>query len=343
MNTYKYTYSKAKLTLSVDKNLIKMAKENKINISHFLEEKLREHLNLAEGCGRRDLNPSCKLGKPSFIGEKRGISKDDFEKYLTLRNIENISNSWFCQCRTWLRNYLDFVEWRIDENKTLEYFKSLKEKHSVTYYRKKTYQIRRFLKYLKVEWADEIRLPPEPEYYPKRITKKDIKDTLSYFEEHKLFKQIKALVLLAASSGMRPQEIYQLRPEDIDIENRRIYIHHNPKNGQTTKTKRSRVVFFNTEAQEVLSDYLDYFNTNNGLKCLFGQSHISRLFKDSKVKVKDFRKFFSQEWDRRGGPTSIKKILMGHSLKKDVDLMHYNAQSPEDLKKIYDKVGISIL
>ncbi|GAG67637.1 unnamed protein product [marine sediment metagenome] len=29
---------------------------------------------------------------------------------------------------------------------------------------------------------------------------------------------------------------------------------------------------------------------------------------------------------------------MGHSLKGDVDLMHYNYQSEEDLKQIYDKV-----
>ena len=29
---------------------------------------------------------------------------------------------------------------------------------------------------------------------------------------------------------------------------------------------------------------------------------------------------------------------MGHSLKGDVDLMHYNCQLEEDLKKIYDKV-----
>jgi integrase/recombinase XerD len=62
------------------------------------------------------------------------------------------------------------------------------------------------------------------------------------------------------------------------------------------------------------------------------------IFYNSPIKVKDFRKLFSQEWDRRGGPTSIKKILMGHSLRGDVDLMHYNAQSPEDLKAIYDKV-----
>jgi hypothetical protein len=29
---------------------------------------------------------------------------------------------------------------------------------------------------------------------------------------------------------------------------------------------------------------------------------------------------------------------MGHSIKGDVDLMHYNYQSEEDLKKIYDDV-----
>lgn len=62
------------------------------------------------------------------------------------------------------------------------------------------------------------------------------------------------------------------------------------------------------------------------------------MFKDSPIHVKDLRKYFSQEWDRRGGPTSTKKIVMGHSLKKDVDLMHYNYQSEEDLKKIYDRV-----
>ena len=74
------------------------------------------------------------------------------------------------------------------------------------------------------------------------------------------------------------------------------------------------------------------------MKHLFGEKHLHPYFRHCPIKVKDLRKYFSQEWDRRGGPTSIKKILMGHSLKGDVDLMHYNSQSPEDLKKIYDKV-----
>ena len=58
------------------------------------------------------------------------------------------------------------------------------------------------------------------------------------------------------------------------------------------------------------------------------------------IHVKDLRKYSSLEWDRRGGDTSIKKIIMGHSLKGDVDLMHYNYQSEDDLRKIYDKVMI---
>jgi integrase/recombinase XerD len=159
-----------------------------------------------------------------------------------------------------------------------------------------------------------------------------------HYEGHKFFKQIKALILLGCSSGTRAEELYQLVPEDIDLSNRIIRINHNPENGQTTKTQMSRVSFFTTEAQTALREYLAYFNNGSELKVLFCQSHLTRVFKESSVKIKDFRKFFSQEWDRRGGPTSIKKILMGHSLRGDVDLSHYNCQSEEDLKKIYDKV-----
>jgi len=62
------------------------------------------------------------------------------------------------------------------------------------------------------------------------------------------------------------------------------------------------------------------------------------LFRESPVKPKDLRKYFSQTWDRNSGPTGIKKQLMGHSLKSDVDCQHYNGQNEEDLKRIYDKV-----
>jgi len=313
----------------------------------FLENKLQEYLSFIDAvnksqnmseCGCRDLNPSNKLGKHHPTGEKQKISDDVFNKYLTIRELEGLSTKWHYQCRIYLEKYLDFVDWKINENKTLMYYKQLKQDNSITYYRKKVYQIRKFLTFLHLEWAKDIKLPSEPFYLPKRITSNDIDNTISYFKNNKYFLQVKALLFIGISSGMRAEELYQLTIDDIDLENRILHINHNPQKGQSTKTKHSRISFFTEEARQTIVEYITYFNYDRNLKQLFSPSHISRLFRDAPIKVKDLRKYFSQEWDRRGGPTSIKKILMGHSLKGDVDLMHYNAQSEEDLKKIYDKV-----
>ena len=77
---------------------------------------------------------------------------------------------------------------------------------------------------------------------------------------------------MGSTSGMRAEEIYQLEIEDIDIENRVVYIYHNPSNGQTTKTRRNRVSFFNEEAQRSLLEYLDYYENSRCLKKLFIQT-----------------------------------------------------------------------
>jgi len=278
------------------------------------------------------------LGNPVQQEKPALISNDDVDKYFALRDIEGISTEWSENCKRCLRSYLNYVHWKVDFGKTLEYCKMLKDKLSISTYRKRIYQIRKYLTYLGIGWADNIKLPAEPEYLPHRITQEQIRQTIQYFNGHKYFKQLKAIILLGASSGMRAEELYQLEPCDIDIDNRLVHINHDPKNGQSTKTKKSRISYFNEEAQKTLIEYLTYFNEGGRLKRLFYQNHIFNIFKGAPIHVKDLRKFFSQEWDRRGGPTSIKKILMGHSLKGDVDLMHYNCQSEDDLKKIYDKV-----
>jgi integrase/recombinase XerD len=289
-------------------------------------------------CGRRDSNPGKRLGGPSFLLEKSTFEPSNFETYLKLREVEGITLKWYRYCRKWITQYLDFVRWKIDENETLDYLMKLKARYSTTFYRKQAFQIRRFLEYMKIDWASTIKLPPEPEHLPKRVSPGVIEAIRIQYAEHQYFKQIKAIVLLGSTSGLRAQELYQLNPGDIDLENRIVRVNHNPQNGQTTKTQRSRVSFFTVETQKALSEYLEFFNNGSGLEKLFAQTHILHLFRATPILVKDLRKFFSQEWDRRGGPTSIKKILMGHSLKGDVDLMHYNCQSEEDLKAIYDKV-----
>ena len=285
----------------------------------------------------RNLNPSPELDRLSDK-EKIVVNESTLHTYLSLCEIEGLCGEWLATITRFLRNYLKHIDWTITQKNTIIYLKKILRASSISYYRKQAYQIRKFLTYLKIDWADAIRLPAEVEQRPKHLCKDDIDNTLRFFSKHPYNKQIKAIILLGATSGMRAEELYQLRLRDIDVENRIVRINHDPSNGQTTKTKKCRISFINEDAKNAILDYIDYFENSNNLKSLFSKSHIKNLFKDGPIKVKDLRKYFSQEWDRRGGPTSIKKILMGHSLRNDVDLMHYNAQSEEDLKKIYDKV-----
>ncbi|UCF12309.1 MAG: tyrosine-type recombinase/integrase [Thermoplasmatales archaeon] len=269
---------------------------------------------------------------------------DRLNEYLDTVELSGVTYGHIKEVKRFLTNYLAHLDYSIDKGKSLQYFKQIKENNSISYYRKQLYQILKFLTYLKIDWSKDIKPPADPIYYPKRISQELIHETIRQLRGNNRFLQYKAMILLGTSSGMRPQEIYQLTTNDIDVKNRIIYINHNPENGQTTKTKKSRITFITEQAQQALSEYLTHFENDNTITTLFAQTSIKRVFLKIPLRVKDLRKFFSQEWDRRGGPTSIKKILMGHSLRNDVDLMHYNAQSPEDLKQIYDKVmGILIL
>ena len=256
------------------------------------------------------------------------------------RKLSGISNGWLAQIEYVLEHYFESMEWRIDETKTLHYLEQLKNNYSTCSYRKRVLQIRKFLKENNIIWADQIKIPAEPVGLPKRFTLDDIHNTLSYFDNHPNRLQMQTVTLLGATTGMRAEEIYQLNYEDFDFNNNLVKIQFDPDHDRTVKNCQARISFFNDETKELLLDYFDYFNNGSDLNYLFGLSHVQRTFADAPIMVKDLRKFFSQEWDRRGGPTSIKKMLMGHS--GDVDSIHYNAQSEEDLKKIYDKVGLRI-
>ena len=265
------------------------------------------------------------------------LREKELEEYIQIVKLRGLSDKHIYESKRFLNHYLEYVDYKIDKSKSIEYFGVLKNKLSISSYRKQVYQILKFLRYLKINWTDEIKLPAEPFYYPKRISKDDIDNTLRYFKNHICFLRVKAIVLLGANSGMRAEELYQLKIVDINLDDRTVYINHNPNNNQTTKNKKSRVSFFTIETQQALLEYFDYFKDSN-LKVFFPQARIERMFRNAPIRIKDLRKFFSQEWDRRSGSATVKKLIMGHSFKNDVDLMHYNYQSEEDLKKIYDNV-----
>ena len=98
--------------------------------------------------------------------------------------------------------------------------------------------------------------------------------------------------------------------EDIDFDKRCIKVNHNPNNGQSTKTKHSRITFFTENRKQILNDYIEYIDNSNNLTILFPKRWLEGKFRNTPIRVKHLRKYFSQEWDRRVGSTSIKKILM---------------------------------
>ena len=268
------------------------------------------------------------------------VKQENLDKYFALREINGISERWLGRVKIFIKEYLDSVNWNIEEMSTLQYFNCLRHESGVGYYRKKVFQIRKFLKYLGYNWADNLHPPKERYSNPMRVTDEKIQETLNFFNGNRYEIQLRALVLLGADTGMRPEEIYQVRKEDIDLENRTVYVKHDPKNNQTTKTGKSRVSFFTKNTAVILKEYLTFYDNHCSLKKLFSQRHCHRHFKDSPIQVKYLRKYFSQKWDRNNGNYHAKEMILGHSMRR-VDFQHYSILEEHELKEIYDKVMMS--
>jgi integrase/recombinase XerD len=193
--------------------------------------------------------------------------------------------------------------------------------------------IKRFLKYLGVDFADQIKIPKPPKYRKRVVKVSHLLDLFREIDEkiHNtlLHSRIRAALLLSATSGLRPLELYKLNLRYVDLEERMIKI-----SAEMSKTNLERVIYFNKESEKTLEEYLS-LDPNPSFTFSRLRDGFERL--DNDLRMNHMRKFFSQQSDRLGMPTAIKKLLMGHELEQDIDLMHYDFQDDEDLKKIYDR------
>jgi integrase/recombinase XerD len=241
----------------------------------------------------------------------------------------------------------DFAEWcsyRFNLNDIKIYINELKRNYSPSYIRKVVIDIRRLLKHLNHPLSDDIELPKTPKRRKIVIKVKDIQKLLEEVDElpvRSMRLRTRAAILLAATSGLRAEELYKLRSSDIDIEGRTVYIRP-----EVAKDNEERVTFFSVEAQIAIKEFFDNYKPKSIYP--FSESTLRKSFEKiaSPLRIKHMRKFFSQQSDRLGMPTAIKKMLMGHVVgddefvivrSGDVDLAHYDFQDEEELKKIYDK------
>jgi len=291
------------------------------------------------GAGVAELEKAQGLG-PCPVGVRGFKSppphdKTIFDKYVSfIKSLElsHISKSEIQAYKSTILSFLKGCSYKLNEDNITSYITMLRDNSSPKTLRNKLIKIRRFLRYINHPLAEEIKLPRVPARRKIIIKKEQIRKLLEDIENLKEKYRIKmrAAVLLAATSGLRAEELYKLRMKDIDLENRTIYI-----KAEIAKDYEDRVTFFSEEAREVLEDYVStvgshyYLFTKKSLNY-----HLRNL--DSELRMKHMRKFFSQQSDRLGMPTSVKKMLMGHSIQGDIDLSHYDFQDEEELKKIYD-------
>jgi hypothetical protein len=82
-------------------------------------------LNPGRGLGRQDFllenqvqNPDSKFG---FLS----VNIEDVKKYFVYRELKGISKSWIDKSKRWIIEYLDSINWKIEENSTLCYLRGI--------------------------------------------------------------------------------------------------------------------------------------------------------------------------------------------------------------------------
>ena len=108
--------------------------------------------------------------------------------------------------------------------------------YSKATYKKRVLQIRKWLRFLNLNYLDNMKMPSEPSYFPIYISIEDINHALQYFNNHSYEKQGKALIMLGAYTGLRSSEIYRLKLKNIDFDSQSIYV-------EQTKDGKARIVF----------------------------------------------------------------------------------------------------
>ena len=227
-----------------------------------------------------------------------------------------------------------------------DYLQTLRATYSVSFYRKNITYLKKLFRVAGIDLAESLKAPKELDIDLTIVTVRDIKHMLGIveslylsgrFDDQKKDQFVTAMLLMA-TTGIRVSELGRVALKEIDLETRRIYLRTNQ-----TKTGQSRVVFFTEEVQELLEDYIRTYRPNL-TQPLATIPQLQRPFRrkspvrNQKLRPKHMRKFFAQEWDRRNGNATIKKLLMGHSIRYDINALHYSHHTVDELQDSYDKV-----
>ena len=264
----------------------------------------------------------------------------------------------------YLRMALSDLGWELDPDRLQEYLLELRER-GPTIPRLTASALKKFIKLVL----------KDPHLYGAFKVPRDLeapaKEPLSLEEVKAVAKAIdwppaKAYYCMLAETGLRPGEVLELRLEDVDLDARTV----RPR--RLTETKRSYVSFISTKLSNYLKQvYLPYREAfigryEAGVRNLLreaaeGWKELLFPFKDSTLRASiyaamdkalgrrfrlyDLRAFFASYMSLKGVPGQVIDILQGRVPPREFRVLaqHYLAFSLEDLRRMYDQAGLSVL
>ena len=168
------------------------------------------------------------------------------------------------------------------------------------------------------------------------------KDDLQTFYEALENPKYKAVLLVAATSGLRSSEVTGLTMDDID-EDKRMLVPD-----KESSTKQTWVTFYNEEAQQAFEEFKPERKPDDERLFQTTKDPVNRKFRhiseDTGVKLtlRMLRRWFATEMSRLGVDAKYIDAFCGRT-KSSVLEKHYLDYSPERLKEIYDEAGMTVL
>jgi integrase len=224
-----------------------------------------------------------------------------------------------------------------------EYLSTLSELNLSTY-SNVVKSLRRFIRDFlgKTDLMKTFKLP-YVEFQPKMIpTKEQIRGGYYALRTDKQ----RLIYLLYAVTGLRHDELRNLKLSDIDLETRSIRARHD------SLTKRSFCTFWNDEADVLLRKYLNKhmseLDENGGRLFNFSWSSLYRMRRLTENKIgvritpRVLRAWFCSEMLSKGVQEVYVDAFCGR-VPRSVLARHYTDFSPDRLKEIYDKAGLNVL
>jgi integrase len=150
-----------------------------------------------------------------------------------------------------------------------------------------------------------------------------------------------AQFLTFATSGLRKSELLGLEITDVDLTKNMIV----PRRSNNS-SKNVWVTFFNHEAEEKVRELVEHVASNKlfnisgkGFKKMWIRA---RNKSGTKITPQVLRDWFCVEMGELGVPDRYVDAFCGR-VPKSIPARHYTDYSPQRLKRIYDKAGLTVL